>query len=73
VIKCQFPLHPFNVQFANSGIITTNINLYFNCKQEACILVLPFDITVALLDDGGNYEPKHVVVNVMNILLYSHL
>jgi hypothetical protein len=44
----------------------TIISLYCNCKGEASTPVLPFYIIAALPDDGYNYKPKHVVVNVMN-------
>jgi len=47
--------------------------LYFNCTGEASTSVLSFYITVALPDDGHNYPPKHVIVNVMNTLKYNHL
>jgi len=40
--------------------------LYFNCKREACTSVPPFYITVAPPDDGGNYQPKYIVVKVMD-------
>jgi len=40
--------------------------LHFNCKVEASISVLAFYIAAALPEDGCNYRPKHVVVNVMN-------
>jgi len=48
------------------------INLYFKCEGDPSASFLPFYITVALPPDGGrNYQPKHVVVNVMNKLIYS--
>jgi hypothetical protein len=38
-----------------------------NCKGEASTSVLPFYVSASLPDDGHNFWPKHVVVNVRNI------
>jgi len=42
------------------------IDLYFKCEGDPSASLLPFYIIVALPDNGRNYRPKHVVVNVMN-------
>jgi hypothetical protein len=42
------------------------MNFYFKCKGEATTSVLPFYVIAAIPNDGCNYQPKHVVVNVMN-------
>ena len=33
-------------------------------EKEATVSVLPLHIIVVLSDDGCNYRPKHVIVNV---------
>jgi hypothetical protein len=42
------------------------ISFYFNCKGRVSTSVLPLYIIAELPDDGRNYQPKHVVVNVMD-------
>jgi len=43
------------------NLVKCNSSVYFNASTS----VLPFCVTVALPDDGRNYRPKHVVVNVL--------
>jgi len=42
------------------------INLHFNWSGQASTSVLPFHTTEALSEDGRDYWPKHVAVNVTN-------
>jgi hypothetical protein len=44
-----------------------------SCKGEVCTSVLPFYVIASLPDDGHNFRPKHVVVNVMNKRIFSRL
>jgi hypothetical protein len=40
--------------------------MYFNCKAQTSISVLPLFIIVALSGDGRDHQLKHIRVNVMN-------
>ena len=42
-------------------------------KKEPTASVLPLHIIAVLSNDGCNYRPKHVVMNVKNKLIYKHL
>jgi hypothetical protein len=48
------------------------INPYFNVEQRPAPQFFPFCIILAQPDDGRNYRPKHVAVNV-NIQLFIAL
>ena len=47
------------------------INFYFKCEGDLSASLLAFYILEALPNDGRNYRPKHVVVNVMNKWIYN--
>jgi hypothetical protein len=53
--------------------VITKLRTCILIEMKASTSVLPSDIMVALRNDGCNYMPKHVVVNVMTKLIYKLL